>query len=114
MTTIATKTSRCLGGEFLIHGAAQRGEQIPPLRLLGGAETEPVRQPLPVLGVQPHARVPPKCRLIFADISKMTNLCAQVVNRLSPWNCPILARSRTSRPGRKPEMARLIEITPCA
>ena len=86
-------------GEFLIHGAAQRGEQIPPLRLLGGAETKPVRQPLPVLGVQPHARVPPKCRPIFADASKMTNLYAQVLNRLSPWNCPILAVMASSASG---------------
>ena len=86
-------------GEFLIHGAAQRGEQIPPLRLLGGAETKPVRQPLPVLGVQPHARVPPKCRPIFADASKMTNLYAHVLNRLSPWNCPILAVMASSASG---------------
>jgi hypothetical protein len=31
-----------------------------------------------------------KCRPILAEMSKMTNLYAQVVNRLSPRNCPIL------------------------
>src|SRR5215475_15180751 len=31
-----------------------------------------------------------KCRPILADTSKMTNLYAQVVNRLSPRNCPSL------------------------
>src|SRR5215468_11020377 len=31
-----------------------------------------------------------KCRPIFAETSKMTNLYAQVVNRLSPRNCPSL------------------------
>src|SRR5215471_8818300 len=33
-----------------VHGAVQRGEQIPPLGLLRGVETEPVRQLIPVLG----------------------------------------------------------------
>jgi hypothetical protein len=96
-TTIATKTSRCRG--LNSSSAAQRSEQIPPLGLLGGAETEPVRQPLPVLDVQPHARVPPRRRPIFADTSKMTNLYAQVLNRLSYWNCPILAVRASSASG---------------
>src|SRR5579859_6406685 len=47
-------------GQFGVHSAAQRGEQVPPLGLPRGLETEPVRQPFPVLGVQRHARVSPE------------------------------------------------------
>ena len=37
-----------------------------------------------------------KCRPILSDTSKMTNLYAQVVNRLSPRNCPSLPVMATS------------------
>src|SRR6516165_7869215 len=48
------------GGQLGVHRAAQRGEQVPPLGLPRGLETEPVRQLVPVLGVQWHARVLPE------------------------------------------------------
>src|SRR5215470_2181518 len=60
LTTIATNTWRCRGGQLGVHGAAQRGEQVPPLGFPRGLETEPVRQLVPVLGVQWHARVLPE------------------------------------------------------
>src|SRR2546426_10882214 len=51
--------------------AALRGERIPPPGLLRGVETEPVRQPLSVLGVRRHARmtpeVPPDLRRYLED-----------------------------------------------
>src|SRR5262245_8209903 len=47
-------------GQLAGHGAAQRGEQAPPLGLPRGFEPEPVRQPVPVLGVQRHGRMPPE------------------------------------------------------
>jgi hypothetical protein len=48
------------GGQFGVDGTAQRGEQIPPLRFLCGVETEPVRQPVPALGIQRPGRVAPE------------------------------------------------------
>src|SRR5215469_1812439 len=44
-------------GQLRVHGAPQRGEQLPPLRLLGRLETEPVGQALPILRVQRQVRV---------------------------------------------------------
>src|SRR5262249_61441589 len=43
-----------------VHGAVQRGEQIPPLGLLRGVETEPVRQLIPVLGAKGDAGIAPE------------------------------------------------------
>jgi hypothetical protein len=57
-----------------VHGAAQRGKQVPPLGLPGGLETEPARQPVPVLGVQRTSGRRQKCGPILADTSRMTNL----------------------------------------
>ena len=47
-------------GQPFIYGPVDRAEQIPPLGLAGGVEAEPVRQPIPVLGVQRDGRVPPE------------------------------------------------------
>ena len=47
-------------GQLGVARAAQRGEQVPPLGLSRGVETEPVRQLVPVLGVQWHTRVLPE------------------------------------------------------
>src|SRR5690242_15007460 len=48
------------GGQFLIDRPAQRGQQVPPFGLVRGVETEPGRQPVPVLGIPRHGRVAPK------------------------------------------------------
>ncbi len=48
LSTIAT--NRPLPrGQLLVNGPAQRGQQIPPLGLLVRVETEPARQPIPIL-----------------------------------------------------------------
>jgi hypothetical protein len=41
-------------GQLLLDRAAQSGEQILPLRLVSRLETEPIGEPLPVLGLQRH------------------------------------------------------------
>jgi len=47
-------------GQLLLHRPAQRGQQVPPFGFPRGAEAEPVWQPIPVLGIQPDARVAPE------------------------------------------------------
>jgi hypothetical protein len=48
------------GGQLRIDRPAQRGQQLPQLGLVRGVETEPGRQPVPVLGIPRHGRVAPK------------------------------------------------------
>ena len=73
LTTIATKIS-LPRDQLGVHGAAQRGKQIPSLGLPGRLETEPARQPVQVLGVQRTSGRRQKCCPIWADTSRMTNL----------------------------------------
>src|SRR5262249_62148197 len=77
------------GAAVLPRGGPHAG-RLPPLGLARGVEAEPVRQPIPVLGVERTAGWRQKCCPILADTSKMANLYAQVVNRLSPRSCPSL------------------------
>lgn len=59
-----------------------------PLRI----HAEPVREPLPVRGIQRDRRVAPVVRASLADTSRMTNRNAHVVNGLSPRKSPGLAK----------------------
>jgi hypothetical protein len=47
-------------GQLFIDGPVQRAEQVPPFGLARGVEAEPVRQPVPVLGVERDGRVAPE------------------------------------------------------
>ena len=83
-------------GQLGIHRAAQRGQRVPSLGLLRGLETAPVRQLVPVRGVQRHARGPPEVPPDLVRHLRMTNRYAQVVNRLSPLKVSSLARIAVS------------------
>ena len=95
---MATKIERCGGAlKDLVDGATYGQHELVPLRFGGRkrVKTEAVGKAVPLLwrrGETPGSLQ--KCRPNVADTSKITNLYAQVVNRLSPRNWSSLAHER--------------------
>ena len=83
-------------GPQLLDRPPQRESQVAPFRFPGGVQAEPVWQLVSVAGVHWHVGWRQKCLPILADTSRMTNRYAQVVKRLSPRNCVILAMMATT------------------